>query len=562
MGRTVVLAVTGLFAMQVWAGPPLLRLAAVDALEKVFRDTPVPAMVEQRPVAVARGETASLQVMAWAPVAMRELTATCADFTRVDDDGAAAVLEPAAVRFVGYVYVDRATPRRASQPLGEAPGYFPDPLLEDEWVNAPAGAQPVYVTVPIPADAAAGVYTADVTVSGQVGGTARSATRAVQLEVMPVTVPPQTLWHTNWWRMTDRHLGIDVRPGTAGYEALMRRYARNMAAHRQNVAFISALNLVVVTRDADGRLRFDFGGFDRWVRVFQDEGVIGRIEGGHLGTRRGGWESQFGAFIWVEGEDGWERILVETDDPRVEPFYAQFLPALVEHLETRGWLEVYLQHIADEPMAYNLETYRQIAELVERYGPALRVIEATHSRELVDVIDVWVPQLHDWARAADFYRARAAAGDEVWFYTCLYPQGDWANRFIEQHLLKTRLLHWINFRHGATGYLHWGYNAWTAKDPFRYATRDHGGGTYLPAGDPWIVYPGRTGPLDSLRWEAVRDGIADYELLRALAEKDAAHAARLAERMVPGFDAYTIDVATFRAVRRELLTALSETDGE
>jgi hypothetical protein len=85
-------------------------------------------------------------------------------------------------------------------------------------------------------------------------------------------------------------------------------------------------------------------------------------------------------------------------------------------------------------------------------------------------------------------------------------------------------------------YLHWGYNQWTADSPFTHTTRPHGGPAYLPAGDPWIVYPGANGPLDSIRFEAMRDGIADCALLRALGEFDAPAAQELACRLVPKFD--------------------------
>ena len=133
------------------------------------------------------------------------------------------------------------------------------------------------------------------------------------------------------------------------------------------------------------------------------------------------------------------------------------------------------------------------------------------------------------------------------------PQGEYANRFIEQPLIKTRLLHWINFRYGVTGYLHWGYNHWTKDSPFTHTTRAHGGPSYLPAGDPWIVYPGRDGPLDSIRFEAMRDGIADHELLCLLAERNPDAAQRLAQKHVLEFDRYDTDVGRFRATRRELL---------
>jgi hypothetical protein len=118
--------------------------------------------------------------------------------------------------------------------------------------------------------------------------------------------------------------------------------------------------------------------------------------------------------------------------------------------------------------------------------------------------------------------------------------------------------HWINFRYGATGYLHWGYNQWTDDDPFTRTTRPHGGPPYLPAGDPWIVYPGANGPLDSIRFEAMRDGIVDHELLSQLAEKNPEKAMEFATRHVQGFAKYDTDVKTFRKTRHALLKSVSK----
>ena len=106
--------------------------------------------------------------------------------------------------------------------------------------------------------------------------------------------------------------------------------------------------------------------------------------------------------------------------------------------------------------------------------------------------------------------------------------------------------------------MHWGYNHWTQDSPFTHTTRAHGGPPYLPAGDPWIVYPGKDGPLDSIRFEAMRDGIADYELLCLLAEKNPDAAQHLVRKLVLDFDRYDTDVGRFRAARRKLLQLVGQ----
>jgi hypothetical protein len=148
------------------------------------------------------------------------------------------------------------------------------------------------------------------------------------------------------------------------------------------------------------------------------------------------------------------------------------------------------------------------------------------------------------------------SGKEVWFYVCWLPQGEYANRFIELPLIKTRLLHWINYKYGLNGYQHWAYNAWPTDgdvmNPNRVGVKGE-----LPTGDAWIVYPKKDGFLSSIRLEAMRDGIVDYELLKMLSAKNDRLSRRISSSIVQGFDAYETDIVKFRKCRTELLQALS-----
>ena len=76
----------------------------------------------------------------------------------------------------------------------------------------------------------------------------------------------------------------------------------------------------------------------------------------------------------------------------------------------------------------------------------------------------------------------------------------------------------------------------------------------LPAGDAFVTYPWRekNSIHSSIRLEAMREGIEDYELLHALAVKDPAKAQELARKVIPGPTLYMRDVAAFRQLQAEL----------
>ena len=176
------------------------------------------------------------------------------------------------------------------------------------------------------------------------------------------------------------------------------------------------------------------------------------------------------------------------------------------------------------------------------------------SKELAGTIDVWVPVLDVLHRDYAFYQDLQKQNKEVWFYTCVMPRGNYANRFIELPLIQTRLLHWINFKYDITGYLHWGLNYWEKDQMHIDASRDRG---KLPAGDHCIVYPGYRKLYTSIRFEAMRDGIDDYQLLRMVEAMDSAKAKGFANNLVLNFDSYDNSVTHFRKVRKEMLDFLA-----
>jgi hypothetical protein len=170
-------------------------------------------------------------------------------------------------------------------------------------------------------------------------------------------------------------------------------------------------------------------------------------------------------------------------------------------------------HVQDEPFLHCVPTYKQVAELVHRAAPSLKIVEAVEATGFGEAIDVLVPKLNHLNLWLPHFQEMQGQGKEVWFYTCCHPVGRYPNRFLDQPLVKTRVLHWMSYRYDLDGYLHWGLNYFAAgADPYS----EEGVSKDLPLGDRAIMYPGRNGPVGSLRWSAMRDGLQDYELLRVL----------------------------------------------
>ena len=137
------------------------------------------------------------------------------------------------------------------------------------------------------------------------------------------------------------------------------------------------------------------------------------------------------------------------------------------------------------------------------------------------------------------------------------PGGPWLNRLLDNEWLRPALLGWGAAHYKLDGFLHWGFNKYRAgQDPFEKSVALLGGTDRLPGGDTHVCYPGKDGPWSSVRLEAQREGIEDYELLRQLEARRPRSAAAVIARVFRRFDRYTKKTATFREARRRLLGAL------
>jgi hypothetical protein len=472
--------------------------------------------------------------------------------------------------FVGFVKVGRASPDPSKDSYAPMSGYFPDPIIYEESRNVRFGnTQPIWINVKIPADCQTGIYEGTVKIRGEINGITFSKEKDFEVEVFEPVIENTSLWVTNWFFLDRLHYLNDMEPVERHsdlYWELTRTMALTMAEYRQNVAMISPFDHTEFSYE-NGKWEFDFSNFNRMVELFIEEGVIGRLEGGHFGSRLDGdWLGPFGLHVPVLDNDSIDKELLPLDNPKTKEFYTVFLPAFVDNIKANGWEEQYIQHIADEPITENVESYIEISRFLKSLVPELKVIEACHTHQLENMVDIWVPQMDFLKDGLDFYHDQQSKGAEAWYYTCLAPKGEWANRFVELPLIKTRLLHWVNFKYSIPGYLHWGFNFWgsnsgivTGEDPYDDVSgMIVSSGNILPGGDCWIVYPGYKSLNPSIRLEAMRDGIVDYELLKMYAQKFPEKARTLVGTTVYGFEHYDINIGEFRKKRREILEALSE----
>jgi transposase-like protein len=481
---------------------------AVTDLVRVFEDGyHCPPPQDRIEVFGIRDEYVSAQCVVKALKDVQDLTVSLGPLKHTGSDTVLPA-DHLAWNFVGSIAIAENAPNHSpSELIRPAPARFPDYLSDAARIGVPAGqCQAVYLTMRIPADAPAGEYQGTVRFRGD----GEDRTLPLVLTVFPLTLPQERHLMVTEWFSTGRFQqfhGIDPADPEAFYR-MLGVYARNMAEHRQNV-FHVPLELVATTKGSDGQLAFDFSRFDRWADVFWSTGRMDLLETGFV--------ARFGTGDWSSKEIVLRDFRVR--DPATNAavtipgreFLPQFLPALEQHLQQRGWLDKTVFHIADEPSNHNIMSWRAASDFVYRHGPRLRRMDAIETPHCLDRLEVWVPKIDHFATWQDAFTDAQRRGAEMWIYTVgIFQAGPLPNKTVDVPLIQSRVLHWFNYRFGLTGYLHWGLNQWT-QDPFD-APGQH-------RGDGWHVYPKKEGLLDSLRWEQMRNGIQDYECLRLLEDR-------------------------------------------
>ena len=459
-----------------------------DELTKVLRSDRSQAGIEGViRVTAARAEIASSQAAFRPNTSHSSVSASITDLRHADGD---AVIPASAVelQWVRYIDIDRNTAGIPDDELlVNAPASIPDAFWEAPHTAVAADqTQPLWIEVHVPDRAKAGDYHGTLRVASE----NESLEIPLELHVWDFEVPTDRhLSVINWWRFPGPGFEDIERYGRE-YWDLLGRFCSFLVEHRQTDVQTS-LGLIRETPEDKQGYSYDTSRLERYAKVAFQAGIR-QIHLHSVGRRT-----------------------ANLTDPssRIEPVESSMrrIAAWEKVVTRRSWSGRFLVSISDEPFIHHEESYAAVVDRVHAVAPGIRCIEAVEA-EYLGKLDVYVPKLSHlnlwYPRFAEVQRA----GAELWFYTCCHPVGRYPNRFLDQSLLKVRVLHWMNYLYDLDGYLHWGLNQFAPGDPYTQEALSKG----LPLGDRAIAYPGTDGLLGSLRFSAMRDGLQDYEYLWVL----------------------------------------------
>jgi hypothetical protein len=539
------------------------------AMAKV-QPSDAPGAVHWAMLSAARNETESFQVHVHAPAALSGVTVTVDDFSAAHGT---VVFPPASDVTVSRELYLKIPASQVSDANGRA-GTVPDALVPavdptfHEARNAfptdvAAGANAsAWVDVFIPPSTPSGFYTSHVTVTASGKVLSRMPIRlAVWQFTLPSTASLRSDFGLSWDGACVQAYGNYDRCGAAvpsgdadeGVEYLHQLYAAFALDHR------ISLGGIVYAGPKSGA---SWAHFDSVYAPFlTGTASTARLAGAKLTS------------IDYTGS--------ATDGTMIANWQS--------HFQTNSWLDTLVYYHCDEPASGHSCTFSDALSeetTVHSDAPGLRTlltasIEDVRSHGLMQAVDVLTPvvdemQPHSDAShrpAYDAFLAQSTQKRLYWYQSCDQHEScssagspgpstaTWPSYMADASPMRNRVFQWLAYVFDVQGELYYlSDNCFTAScggqtDPLQsiYAFSGNGDGTLFYPGNPRVIGGTHHVPLSSIRFELIREGMEDYELLHALdAAGQGAFARTEAQTFIHRADTFSDDPEALYAARAAL----------
>jgi len=343
----------------------------------------------------------------------------------------------------------------------------------------------------------------------------------VTVHIVRSVLPEQTLIHTEWFYADSIAFFYRVPMWSKKHWELLEVYARSAVRCGVNMLLTPLTTYATNGRRANSQLvkikkvgdgyRFGFSRLDRWIEMCNRVGIkyfeLTHICNGAVNPAR----------VWVM-VDGEEKLLFDYGMSATDPEYTKLIRALLKaflaHMKHRGDDGRCFFHVSDEPGKDRIEKYAAVKESVADILKGYPVMDALYNLEFYErgLVNNPVPAL---GKEEPFIEAKV---ENLWTYYANGPMdGNYTNRHVMMPSCRNRSLGLMLYKYNLKGFLHWGFNHWLDQrsehliNPYVEISSDR----WLPAGDPFLVYPGFDGkPLESIRYSVLHEAMQDIRALR------------------------------------------------
>ncbi|WP_315821453.1 DUF4091 domain-containing protein [Paraflavitalea speifideaquila] len=467
------------------------------------KDTPPPvAMRNQWAVSGWKGEKLHTQVLVWVTRPVSRVSIEKVDLK--DKRGNTISKQNITTGFVQYVMTDEFKNGCGYR----KPANFDSSLVADLiQTGLPAvdltaqSVQPVWVSISVPATAAAGLYTGTITVVAD-----KRYNLQVSLNVINRILPAPAQWayQLDLWQHPAAIARIHQLPlWSDAHFTRMKAYYTMLAAAGQKNITASIVNepwghqtyddfpsLIKWTKKKDGQWNFDYSLFDKYVSFVMDCGIKNRINCYSMVP----WKIAFTYYDEATGKDTVFTQAIGT--PAYNEFWTVMLKDFTRHLKQKNWFAITAIAMDERP----LDAMKSVIALLKTIDKDWKIALAGnyHGEIEQDITDYCIAFKQEFP--APVLARRQSEGKISTWYTCCvenYPNG-FTFSPPDEHVW----MGWYTAASNMDGYLRWAFNSWT-KEPLKDSRF-----TAWPGGDTYQVYPG---PFSSIRFEKLIEGIQDHE---------------------------------------------------
>ena len=384
----------------------------------------------------------------------------------------------------------------------------------------------------------AGSYTVTVSL---MAGEETVTSETLTVEVLNAELPPQEMKLTQWFHCDCLANYYHCEPWSERHWEIVENFARTARKNGINLLltplFTPALDTAVggerttvqllditVTRAngatrADGASEYSFGfdKLDRWIDMC-DRLDIPYLEISHLFTQWGAGHAPkvMATVIDADGASEYQRIFGWDTDATGEEytrFLRAMLTAFLDHMRQRGDDRRCLFHISDEPNMDQLEQYKKskavVADLLEGYT----IMDALSNYEFYreGIVTTPIPSNN---HMDPFIENEVP---DLWTYYCCGQCQDVSNRLIAMPGWRNRSMGMQLYKYDIVGFLQWGYNFYNNMHSVNTVNpyADTSGEYWVPAGDPFSVYPAEDGTAyESTRIIVFHEALEDMRAMK------------------------------------------------
>jgi hypothetical protein len=291
----------------------------------------------------------------------------------------------------------------------------------------------------------------------------------------------------------------------------------------KNASNLFEYNIVDVFKDEDGNIDCDFKNFDRYIdmcfklgidREIDLYGLLGVWGGRDFGNPLADYKYAL-RLRYFDRNDGVYKYINSKYELK------QYVSKLFNHIIENGWWNI-TRLASDEPASPDI--FDSCVEFLNSSieNDNIKMKAAVCHKEFIDEykdkdcdLSLYLGLILDNKYEIKNLRNKLNKdGKKLTWYLMCVP--NFPNNFIDSPPIESRVVGWYTYYFGVNGFLRWDYAIWP-KEPLNNPSYKF---PHWKAGDMFFVYPGKDGkPMSSLRWENLRFGIQDHQLLLLGEEK-------------------------------------------